>query len=156
MRPILTILAVMLATATGMAYAQDSPPDAHLKFSGFSVGLFIGYNHGQGILDFQNKQYHFTIKGINIATAGFSRVDAIGQIYQLRDIKDFAGHYMTFDVGFTLYQGGGNTMLRNDKGVVLYLQNLQSGGVSIVPDSPVTPDNQTKQRTKNHPDSIER
>ena len=48
--------------------------------------------------------------------------------------------------GLTLFQGGGNAMLRNEKGVTLFLQNVQygldvtlgGGGLSITLSEPAS------------------
>lgn len=125
------------------AWAQDGRPDARLEFSSFSVGLLLGYSDGEGTLDFQGRQYRFTISGFKVATLGISRVNAEGQVYRLRDIADFAGRYVVAEGGLTFIKGGGPAMLRNEHGVTLYLQNAQvgldltlgGGGLSIVLES---------------------
>ena len=121
------LLTLALAGAPGLVLAQDTPPDARLHFSGTSVGLLLGYSQGQGSLNFQGREYPFTVSGFKVATLGITRVDALGQAYRLREVADFAGRYVIADGGFTLVQGGGGTVLRNEHGVTLYLQNVQQG-----------------------------
>ena len=109
------------------AWAQDARPDARLQFSSFSVGLLFGYSQGEGTLDFAGQRYPFTVSGIKLATVGISRVSAVGQVYRLREVADLAGRYIAVEGALTLVQGGGNAVLRNEKGVTIYLQNLQQG-----------------------------
>jgi len=121
------VLAVILVVGTGVALAQDRRPDARLAFSSTSFGLLFGYQQGQGALEFQGRKYPFTVAGIKVATVGFTKVDALGQVYRLRELADFNGRYIAIEGGLTVIQGGGHTVLRNEKGVMLYLQNVQYG-----------------------------
>ncbi len=142
MRFVRAVLVGMWVVGATPALAQDARPDARLEFSGFSVGLLLGYSQGQGTLEFQNRQYRFSVSGLKVATVGISRLSAAGQVYRLRDVADFAGRYVSAEGGLTVFQGGGPAMLRNEKGVTLYLQNVQfgldltlgGGGLSIVLD----------------------
>ena len=64
---------------------------------------------------------------MKVASIGVSKVDALGQVYRLSELADFSGTYVNIEGGFTLIQGGGSAMLRNEKGVTLFLQNVQYG-----------------------------
>ncbi len=121
------MLMAALVAGTGVALAQDRRPDARLAFSSTSFGLLFGYQQGQGALEFQGRKYPFTVAGIKVATVGFTKVDALGQVYRLRELADFNGRYIAIEGGLTVIQGGGHTVLRNEKGVMLYLQNVQYG-----------------------------
>ncbi len=121
------LAAALLMMGVSPAWAQDSRPDARLQFSGISVGLLFGYNQGEGTLEFAGQQYPFTVSGIRLATVGISRISAAGQVYRLREVADLAGRYVMAEGGFTVGQGGGGAVLRNEKGVTLYLQNVQQG-----------------------------
>ena len=121
------VLMAALVAGTGAALAQDRPPDARLAFSSTSFGLLFGYQQGQGALEFQGRKYPFTVSGIKAVTLGIAKVDALGQVYRLRELADFPGRYIAIEGGLTVVQGGGNAVLRNEKGVMLYLQNVQYG-----------------------------
>ena len=138
------ILTAMLAAGAGAALAQDGRVDGRLQFSSTSFGLLFGYSQGDGSLEFEGKNYPFTVSGVKAATIGVSKVDALGQVYRLREIADFSGTYVNIEGGFTLMQGGGSAMLRNEKGVTIFLQNVQygldltfgGGGLSIALNEP--------------------
>lgn len=127
MRFMQLILAATLVAGTGAALAQDRRPDARLAFSSTSFGLVFGYQQGQGALEFQGRKHPFTVSGIKAATLGIVKVDALGQVYRLRELADFPGRYVAVEGGLTVVQGGGNAVFRNEKGVMLYLQNVQYG-----------------------------
>jgi hypothetical protein len=121
------MLMAALVAGTGMVLAQDKRPDARLAFSSTSFGLLVGYQQGQGALEFQGRKYPFTVSGIKGLTLGIAKVDALGQVYRLRELADFTGRYIAVEGGLTVVQGGGHAVLRNEKGVMLYLQNMQYG-----------------------------
>jgi len=116
-----------LAASAGAARAQDGRPDARLEFTSTAYGFLVGVNKGQGKLIFKERQYLFSVSSVKFGTLGFTRVDAEGQVYRLRDIADFPGRYYAAEGAFTVGQGGGSAVLRNEKGVMLYLQNAQQG-----------------------------
>lgn len=121
------VLFILLSVGIHPIWAQDARPDARLRFSSFSVGLLFGYSHGDGALDFAGRQYPFKVSGIKLATAGVSQADVIGQVYRLREPTDLAGRYIWVEGGLTVAQGGGGAVLRNEKGVMIYLQSVQKG-----------------------------
>jgi len=116
-----------LAASAGAARAQDGRPDARLEFTSTAYGFLVGVNKGQGNLIFKERQYLFSVSSVKFGTLGFTRVDAEGQVYRLRELADFPGRYYAAEGAFTLGQGGGGAVLRNEKGVTLYLQNLHKG-----------------------------
>jgi len=122
----MVLWAVCLAGA-GATLAQDGRPDARLELKSTSYGLLVGFSRGEGRLLFRDRQYRLSVSGIKLATLGVTRVEALGQVYRLRDLADFPGRYYAVEGAFTVGQGGGNAMLRNEKGVTLYLQNTQRG-----------------------------
>ena len=121
------LMAALVVTGTSAVLAQDRRPDARLAFSSTSFGLVFGYQQGQGALEFQGRKHPFTVSGIKAGTLGIAKVDALGQVYRLRELADFPGRYIAVEGGLTVVQGGGNAVLRNEKGVMLYLQNAQYG-----------------------------
>jgi hypothetical protein len=122
----MVLWAVCLAGA-GAALAQDGRPDARLELSSTSYGLLVGFSRGEGRLLFRDRQYRLSVSGIKLATLGVTRVEALGQVYRLRELADFPGRYYAVEGALTVGQGGGSAMLRNEKGVTLFLQNTQRG-----------------------------
>lgn len=117
----------LLLVGCSASLAQDRPPDARLEFSSTSYGFIVGFTQGHGKLMFKEKHYPFSVSGLKGVTLGFTHISAIGQVYRLRDVADFPGRYYAIEGAFTVGQGGGSTLLRNEKGVTLYLQNTQRG-----------------------------
>lgn len=123
----LWVFLMVQAVGVNGVWAQDGKPDGRLEFSSTSYGFLVGVNKGEGKLFVRDRQYPFTLSAIKVATLGFTKVSALGQVYRLRDLADFPGRYYAVEGAFTLVQGGGHAVLRNKKGVMLYLQNAQQG-----------------------------
>lgn len=123
----LPVLALLGLLATSAVTAEDELPSARLAFRSTSFGLLVGLNRGEGTLRFQDKDYPFTVEGYSLATLGYSQVDAVGQVYGLQRAADFEGRYLFGGGGLTVVHGGGSAYLKNDNGVVIYLQALQQG-----------------------------
>lgn len=127
MQRVRMLLMALLLAGPGIAFAQDEKPDGRLEFTSTSYGFLVGVNKGEGKLLVRDRQYLFSISAIKVATLGVTKVSALGQVYRLRDLADFPGRYYAVEGAFTVGQGGGHTVLRNKKGVMLYLQNAQHG-----------------------------
>jgi len=117
----------VLLVGCGASLAQDRLPDARLELSSTSYGFIVSFTQGQGKLMLGEKHYPFAVSGLRGVTLGFTHISAIGQVYRLRDVADFPGRYYAVEGALTVGQGGGSALLRNEKGVTLYLQNTQRG-----------------------------
>ena len=118
--------AMLLATAAVLsinsATAADGTPDATLTFSGTSAAVGVGATWGNGTLHFRGKDYAFRLRGVNVADIGVTKISATGNVYNLARVVDFAGNYAAVSAGAALTGGGGETAMRNDRGVVVRLR----------------------------------
>jgi len=120
---LLALGCLMVTTAS----SQEPLPSGRLAFTGISLGLLLGYQQGEGSLEFKGQKYPFSITSYGLATIGGSKVDALGVVYDLNRLEDFEGRYMAATFGLTAWQGGNMTVMRNQNGVVIYLQSLRQG-----------------------------
>lgn len=90
---------------------------------------FIGSgNLGGGTLHFGGNTYSFTIGGLGVGGIGISRMEAVGEVYDLRNVRDFSGTYLQARTGIAIANvGGGQLWLRNSNGVSLHLQTKRQG-----------------------------
>lgn len=110
------------------------PPSATLEVQAKSVALGAGYSWGDGTLKFKGKDYRFSVEGISLANVAFTRVNAKGKVYDLKDPADFTGNYVASQATFALAGGEGDLTMRNSKGVTIHLQSAQAGtGMSLGP-----------------------
>lgn len=119
--------------------ASDALPDATASFTGGSVAAGVGYAWGHGKLDYQNTGHRFTISGLSIVDVGAAHISAVGYVYNLKNLGDFAGSYSAVGAGGTLGGGGSVAYLKNEHGVVIKVQssteglrfNLAASGVTV-------------------------
>jgi hypothetical protein len=123
------LLFLMAVSAGGRPLSADE-----LKKSG-TVDIeqtqiaFIGSgNLGGGKLYFGGKTYSFTIGGLGIGGFGISRMTAVGTVFNLSDVSQFAGAYVQGRYGYAAgTSGGGELWLQNDTGVVMQLKTQREG-----------------------------
>jgi hypothetical protein len=126
---ILMVLAMALMWS-GSAFAEEKKPDATLTLSEGSVAVGIGWSWGKGVLTYQGKPQHFKIKGLSLGEVGITKAEATGRVFNLKKLEDFAGTYMAGTVEGTIAAGAGETVMKNKKGVVIYL-SPQTKGVNL-------------------------
>jgi hypothetical protein len=131
-------LAVLPAALLAMpALAQpgtpDSPPpDASLGIEQVRVGvLALGASVGGGRLRFGGEEYAFTVRGIELDSIGVASLSVRGEVFGLRRLEDFAGHYTEQaepDARGDAPGGQAARRLRNAAGVEMRLWTERSGG----------------------------
>jgi hypothetical protein len=84
-----------------------------------SVGIGIGGSSGQGVLNYQGKEYPFTVSGVNLLDVGVSEFRGAGKVYDLKSLNDFSGNYAAAQAGFAVRGGLSELSMRNGKGVTV-------------------------------------
>jgi hypothetical protein len=130
---IVSLIAVLLLIS-GSALADESPvvadgavADGMVTLSGGSVAAGIGFVWGSGDLAFQGTKHAFKVSGVSIVDAGVANISASGEVYHLKNLSDFGGHYTVLTAGITIVGGGSATYLRNEHGVVIKLLESSQG-----------------------------
>lgn len=93
-------------------------------------GFILSASGGKGVLVFKGVRHIFKVGGMGIGGLGVSSVKASGQVYNLKDIKDFPGTFIQARAGYAMGDGKGVMWLENTSGVVLKLKAV-SRGVSL-------------------------
>lgn len=112
------ILFLALGIIAGSAQAaKDTKPDATIKISSGSVALGIGWSWGKGTLTFKGKEYPLAVKGLSIGKVGITGATASGEVFHLKDLKNFDGNYTAAGAGITLAGGRSAVDMTNQNGV---------------------------------------
>ena len=125
---ILLILTVMAGFT--QAASQESKPDATLRVSGGSFALGIGVNWGSGTLSYRGKDYPVKVKGLSVGKVGMTSSSAYGEVFNLKHLQDFNGHYNVGGAGtrgVTLGGGRTGTIISNQAGVTARISATQKG-----------------------------
>ncbi len=96
-------------------------------------------NAGTGVLIFRGVRYPFQVGGVGIGGIGLSTIDAKGEVYNLRELKQFPGTYGQARYGFAIGSSSeGDLWMQNVAGVILHLKAkrelliLSLGGDAVV------------------------
>ncbi len=91
--------------AVNFAVAEETTPSGTISMDSHSIALGFGVNWGHGTLKFKGKEYKFKVNGLSVVDLGASDVSAVGEVYHLRHLSDFAGTYNAASAGIDV--GGG-------------------------------------------------
>jgi hypothetical protein len=148
-----TVLCTFFLLGAGMTsvYAEDESPEqpyidfdketpsGTVEIEGKQIAFIVGGGWGSGVLHFQGQDYPFKITGLKAGGVGYSKIEAVGDVYFLDKLEDFSGTYGQSAIGATAAKGGMVATVENSKGVILRLKakttglalNLGVGGISI-------------------------
>lgn len=102
--------------------------DAEVLIQSKSVAFVVGYDWGEGTLNMRDGSRHkLKVKGLSVIDVGITKIEASGYVYNLEDLKDFAGTYSRAEAGITFFGGASTAILKNEKGVVIRLISKESG-----------------------------
>jgi len=124
------LLVVGVMTGSTQAATHESKPDATLRFSGGSFALGIGFRWGSGTLTYQGKNYPVKVNGFSVGKVGVTNSSAYGEVFNLKHLQDFNGHYNVGAAGtrgVTLGGGKAGTLMSNQAGVIVRLAATQQG-----------------------------
>lgn len=125
------VLLLVLGVITGITQAaKEEKPDATLRLSGKSVAAGVGFSWGKGTLTYKGKDYRVSVNGMSLGKAGISGASAYGEVYNLKKLQDFNGHYHAGGAGrrgVTLASGQTATAMTNQAGVMVLLSSTQRG-----------------------------
>lgn len=128
----IAVLVFVIAAMAGFTQAatRESGPDATLRMSLGGVHLGIGGSSGSGTLTYRGKNYPFRVSGMAIGRVGVTSTSAVGDVFNLRHLQDFNGHYTVSGAGtrgVTLGAGRTGTIIANQAGVIVRISSTQRG-----------------------------
>src|ERR1700745_2726956 len=122
----IVILSLVLSVVTGFTQAathhHESKPDATLRLSTGGFALGIGVNWGSGTLTYEGKDYPVKVKGLSVGKVGMTNSSAYGEVFNLKHLQDFNGHYNVGAAGtrgVTVGAGRSGTIMSNQSGVIV-------------------------------------
>jgi hypothetical protein len=125
-------LAAGLALVSVPAFAARDPGapglvEGHVTITAHAADVGVGYTWGDGVLRYKGHDYHFTVKGVDVAAVGYSTIVGHGRVYHLRHLKDFNGTYGAANGEATLGNGVGGRFLQNGNGVQIRIDDVTKG-----------------------------
>ena len=126
---VLMLIIAMMTTVTHAA-SRHTGPDATLRMSIGGVHLGIGGSSGSGTLTYRGKNYPFRVSGVAVGRVGVTNSSAVGDVFNLKHLQDFNGHYNVGGAGtrgVTLGAGRTGTIMSNQAGVIVRISSTQRG-----------------------------
>jgi hypothetical protein len=119
---------LLLLSATSAVAADDLVRSGTLTIEQVQIAFIGSGNLGGGTLNVGGQNYSFSIGGLGIGGFGVSKMEATGNVYNLKNINDFAGGYVQARYGIAVgSMSTGQLWLQNTKGVVLELKAKRTG-----------------------------
>ena len=129
------IAAVLLALSLTTLFAQAAThekPDAIVRLKGGSIAAGIGFSWGGGTLTYKGKDYAVSVDGLSLGKLGITGGSATGEVYGLKNLKDFDGHYGAAAAGMTVIAGRTAVALKNQNDVrVFFVSTTRGADVTI-------------------------
>jgi hypothetical protein len=123
----LAVAAALLAGGLAMA-DEKKTPDGTVVIDSTQFALVLGGSTGGGTLTYKGKAHEFKLSGLTVgANVGVTKIDAVGDVYDLKDVAKFPGTYTQWDASATLGGGAGALYLKNENGVVMKLLSRNKG-----------------------------
>ncbi|MGA8572548.1 MAG: hypothetical protein ACLP7A_10065 [Desulfobaccales bacterium] len=120
----LSVIALFLFAASG-AGAQQSfsnpNPVGQVRIAFKTGRAGAGWEWGRGVLLFNGKKYAFGIKGLQVGAVRNTVAHVKGDVYNLSDVGDFAGHYLPARTGNAMFA------FNNTKDVSILLTGTEEG-----------------------------
>jgi hypothetical protein len=126
---VLVVAALCVVAVVSAGAEKDKPlyPRGTLQFESTSIAAGIGVSWGKGTFSFEGKTYPIKVQGLGLATVGIAKVNAVGDVYNLKKPTDVAGTYVGVTGGIAIAGGVKGILARNQHGVVIDLKATQQG-----------------------------
>jgi hypothetical protein len=107
--------------------ADDEKPSGTVQISSKSVAVGVGVTWGNGTLTYNGAPHTFSIDGLSVLDLGISSIHTNGEVFKLKNLADFSGHYVAGAAGIAIVGGVDDVIMRNERGVVLRLHGTEKG-----------------------------
>ena len=114
----------------GGAYAEEAmkaKPDATMRLQSKSVAAGVGFSWGDGTLHYKARNYKLKVDGLTVGSVGASKVEAKGDVYNLKKLSDFDGNYTAVTGEATVGGGAGGLIMKNQNGVEIRMTSTTQG-----------------------------
>lgn len=135
-----TFLSIAAAFAlAGLALAGCAEPPAVIPTAADIHGLkpsgkvtitqvfLSGTGVGTGALTVGGRTYPFTLTGELNGLGAISGIEAAGEVFNLKDVSQFAGAYIQGSIPASLGSARTEIWMKNTNGVIIRLHGLQNG-----------------------------
>ena len=120
------VVAATLVLATCPTWAADDTT-GRVTIESTSVAAGLGVSWGEGVLEYRGQRYPFTVTGFSIGDVGAAKVQAKGEVVNLRSVEEFEGVFMAAVAGGSLGGGASAAALHNQHGASMVWTSANKG-----------------------------
>ena len=95
------VLVIALTAGAVLAQPQTQTPSGTIRITLNSASAGVGASWGQASLLFQGKAHRFRVSGLKVLSVGVRRIALRGDVYNLNNVRDFAGTFRNAPPGLT-------------------------------------------------------
>lgn len=108
-------------------WADEEKPSGTVQIASKSVAVGVGVTWGNGTLTYNGAPHTFSIDGLSVVDLGISSIHTHGEVFNLKNLADFSGHYIAGAAGIAVVGGVNDVIMKNERGVVLRLHGTEKG-----------------------------
>jgi hypothetical protein len=123
----LALAAFLLMSVTPVMAQGPYQPVGSLSIDMTSLAAGVGASWGSGTLRFQGNTYPFKITGMSVGNVGIATITAVGNVYNMNSVSQFAGNYAAVGAGVSLAGGVAGLKMQNQNGVIIDVYAVQQG-----------------------------
>src|SRR5471032_2078518 len=125
---LLGVSGIGLSSVSLAALAQERVKSGTVEIEQVQIAFIGSGNVGGGTLNFQGKTYRFTVGGVGVGGFGVSKMQATGEVYNLKELRQFPGGYGQARYGIAAGdKSAGEMWLQNPNGVLISLRAKRTG-----------------------------
>ena len=117
----------LLLAVPEMAVSAAPAPSGRVNLEFGQGGFILSTSGGKGVLTYRGRRHPFAIGSVGFGGIGVSKVTAVGEVYNLQRLEDFAGAYGQARASYAMGSGKGVQWLENGNGVVIKLRTVTKG-----------------------------
>jgi hypothetical protein len=122
------VAALVVNLAISTTQAASTSPSGYVEMTQVQAAYIGSGNAGKGILRYRGRTYRFTVGGLGVGGIGISKIEAKGEVYGLKRLRDFPGSYVQGRYGLALgTRSTGDLLLKNSRGVIMRLVAKRQG-----------------------------
>ena len=123
----LAMVVLLLVAVTPGTAQRTYYPIGTVSIGMTSLAAGIGFSSGSGVLRYRGHRYLFKIDGLSVGNVGIASISAVGNVYNLSNVSQFAGNYAAAGAGIALAGGAAGLTMQNQRGVIINLNAVQQG-----------------------------
>jgi hypothetical protein len=124
---ILAMVVLLLVAVTPGTAQEPLSQVGTVSIDMTSEAAGIGFSLASGVLRYNGQRYLFKIDGLSVGNVGIASISAVGNVYNMSNVSQFAGNYSASGADIALAGVRASLTMQNQRGVIINLYAVQQG-----------------------------